>query len=34
MVTEYERDVIRPHVLGKFKDLLVATARSPAMLST
>ncbi len=32
MVTEYERDVIRPHVLGKFKDLLVATAKSPAML--
>src|SRR5204862_6765038 len=24
--------VIRPHVLGKFKDLLVATATSPAML--
>jgi uncharacterized protein (DUF1800 family) len=32
MVTEYERDVIRPHVLGKFKDLLAATAKSPAML--
>src|ERR1039457_3484827 len=32
MVTEYERDVIRPHVLGKFKDLLEATAKSPAML--
>jgi uncharacterized protein (DUF1800 family) len=32
MVTSYERDVIRPHVLGKFKDLLVATAQSPAML--
>jgi uncharacterized protein (DUF1800 family) len=31
-VTSYERDVIRPHVLGKFKDLLVATAQSPAML--
>jgi uncharacterized protein (DUF1800 family) len=31
-VTEYERDVIRPHVLGKFKDLLAATAKSPAML--
>ena len=31
-VTEYERDVIRPHVLGKFKDLLEATAKSPAML--
>lgn len=32
MITAYERDVIRPHVLGKFKDLLVATAKSPAML--
>lgn len=32
MVTSYERDVIRPHVLGHFKDLLVATAESPAML--
>ena len=32
MVTEYERDAIRPHVLGKFKDLLMATAKSPAML--
>jgi uncharacterized protein (DUF1800 family) len=32
MITAYERDVIRPRVLGKFKDLLVATAKSPAML--
>ena len=32
LVTEYEREVIRPHVLGKFKDLLAATAKSPAML--
>ena len=32
LITSYERDVIRPHVLGKFKDLLVATAQSPAML--
>ena len=32
MVTSYERDVIRPHVLGSFKDLLLATAQSPAML--
>ncbi len=32
LVTGYERDVIRPHVLGKFKDLLEATAKSPAML--
>ncbi len=28
----YERDAIRPHVLGKFRDLLEATAKSPAML--
>lgn len=32
MITSYERDVIRPHVLGHFRDLLVATAESPAML--
>ena len=32
LVTEYERDVIRPHVLGKFKELLEAAAKSPAML--
>ncbi len=32
LVTAYERDVIRPHVLGKFSDLLIATAKSPAML--
>jgi uncharacterized protein (DUF1800 family) len=31
-LTEYERDVIRPHVFGKFRDLLGATAQSPAML--
>ncbi len=31
-VTSYERDVIRPHALGKFKDLLQAVAQSPAML--
>jgi uncharacterized protein (DUF1800 family) len=30
--TAYERDVMRPHALGKFFDLLVATAQSPAML--
>ena len=28
----YERDAIRPHALGRFRDLLGATARSPAML--
>jgi len=32
MLPEYEREVIRPHVLGKFRDLLEATAKSPAML--
>jgi uncharacterized protein (DUF1800 family) len=32
MLTEYERDTIRPHVFGKFHDLLEATAKSPAML--
>jgi uncharacterized protein (DUF1800 family) len=32
MINAYERDVIRPRALGKFKDLLVATAKSPAML--
>jgi len=32
LVTSYERDVIRPHVLDRFRDLLEATAKSPAML--
>ena len=32
LVTNYEQDVIRPHALGKFEDLLLATAKSPAML--
>jgi uncharacterized protein (DUF1800 family) len=31
-LTEYERDAIRPHVLGSFRALLGATAHSPAML--
>ena len=31
-LTEYERDTIRPRVFGKFRDLLGATAKSPAML--
>jgi uncharacterized protein (DUF1800 family) len=30
--TAYERDVIRAHAMGKFYDLLLATAQSPAML--
>jgi len=32
LVTSYERDAIRAHALGKFHDLLVAVAKSPAML--
>jgi uncharacterized protein (DUF1800 family) len=32
MLTSYERDAIRPHVFGRFRDLLGATARHPAML--
>jgi uncharacterized protein (DUF1800 family) len=32
LVTAFERDTIRPRVLGKFRDLLGATAKSPAML--
>ena len=32
-LVEYERAAIRPHALGKFEDLLVATAESPAMLT-
>lgn len=31
-VTQYEQQTIRPRALGKFKDLLIATAKSPAML--
>ena len=31
-LTSYERDVIAPHALGKFHDLLTATSQSPAML--
>jgi len=31
-LVSFERDVIRPRALGKFEDLLVATAESPAML--
>ncbi|HEV8533189.1 MAG TPA: DUF1800 domain-containing protein [Methylomirabilota bacterium] len=32
MVADYERTAIRPYALGKFRDLLLATARHPAML--
>ncbi len=31
-IPAYERDVIRPNVTGKFGNLLLATAKSPAML--
>jgi uncharacterized protein (DUF1800 family) len=31
-LTEYDREAIRPHVLGRFRDLLGAVAHSPAML--
>ncbi len=32
LLTAYDRDTIRPHAMGKFSELLVATAQSPAML--
>jgi uncharacterized protein (DUF1800 family) len=32
LLTSYERDVIRAHAMGKFENLLAATAQSPAML--
>ena len=32
LLTSYERDAIRPHVWGHFKDMLLATARHSAML--
>ncbi len=32
LITGYERDAIRPHVLGKFRDVLEATANSAAMM--
>jgi uncharacterized protein (DUF1800 family) len=32
LLTAYTRDTIRPHTLGKFQDLLIETAKSPAML--
>lgn len=31
-LADYQNKVIRPHALGKFEDLLAATAESPAML--
>src|SRR6266542_2717845 len=32
LLTSYDRDTIRPNTLGKFYDLLLADAKSPAML--
>jgi uncharacterized protein (DUF1800 family) len=32
LLVSYDRDTIRPNTLGKFRDLLLATAQSPAML--
>jgi len=32
LLTSFERDAIRPHVFGHFKNMLLATARHPAML--
>ena len=32
-IPAYERETIRPHALGRFEDLLVATAESPAMMT-
>jgi uncharacterized protein (DUF1800 family) len=31
-LVDYQENVIAPHAMGKFEDLLVATAKSPAML--
>ena len=32
LIGQYERETIRPRVWGRFEDLLMATAKSPAML--
>ena len=32
LVAAFERDTVRPRVWGRFEDLLLATAQSPAML--
>ncbi|HYK43263.1 MAG TPA: DUF1800 domain-containing protein, partial [Thermoanaerobaculia bacterium] len=32
LITSFERDTIRPRIWGRFEDLLLATAKSPAML--
>jgi uncharacterized protein (DUF1800 family) len=31
-IASFERDVVRPRIWGRFEDLLLATAKSPAML--
>lgn len=33
LVTDYIEHALRPHALGRFEDLLIATARHPAMLA-
>ena len=32
LLVSFDRDTIRPHTMGKFRDILAATAQSPAML--
>ncbi len=32
LITDYDQNVLRPHALGRFRDLLGAVAHSPAML--
>ena len=32
-IASYERDIVRPRALGRFEDLLVAVASSPAMMN-
>jgi uncharacterized protein (DUF1800 family) len=32
LLVSYDRDTIRPNAMGRFQDLLLATAKSPAML--
>jgi len=32
LLTSFEREAIRPYILGHFRDMLLATARHPAML--
>ena len=32
LLTSFERDAIRPNIWGRFEDLLLSTAKSPAML--